>query len=131
MIFLFTEWELLMLEGNDVWYQYLASLGDPDYSKFWALTINEPENTVAKTIREGVNKIGNGPSVFHALETMLKRHFLDEPPDNKIKIFGRGNSIPYTIIFTENSPLKPIFSQGIKKVISNCMTICSFKCVQK
>ena len=109
-----------MMDGNEVWYQYLASLGDPDYSKFWARTVKDPENTVVKSISEGVTKIGKEPAVFHALETMLKRHFLDDPPEHRIKVFGRGNSIPYTIIFTKNSPLKPIFSHGIKQVIIHC-----------
>ena len=106
-----------MMSGNEVWYQYLASLGDPDYSKFWDRVQNNPEETVAADVNEGINKTINGLFVFHALETMLKKHFLENPPSKPIKLFGRGGSVNYAIIFTKNSPLTPIFQYGLRQVI--------------
>ena len=107
-----------MQAGNEVWYQYLASLGDPDYSKFWNRIIRDPENTRVNNIKEGIDKIGKEPAVFHVSETMLKNNFLENPPTTKFKLFGRGRSIPMSIILTNNSPLKPILNKGFKKVCS-------------
>ena len=111
-----SDWNLLMMAGNEVWYQYLASLGDPDYSKFWDRIQTIPEKTVVTNVKEGINKTINELSVFHALETMLKKHFLENPPSKPIKLFGRGGSVNYAIIFTKNSPLKPIFQYGLRQV---------------
>ena len=105
-----------MMNGNEVWYQYLASLGDPDYSKFWDRVQTAPEETVVADVKEGINNTINDLSVFHALETMLKKHFLEDPPSKTIKLFGRGGSVNYAIIFTKNSPLKPIFLYGLRQV---------------
>ena len=111
-----SDWNLLMMAGNEVWYQYLASLGDPDYSKFWDRIQTIPEETLVTNVNEGINKTINELSVFHALETMLKKHFLENPPSKPIKLFGRGGSVNYAIIFTKNSPLKPIFQYGLRQV---------------
>ena len=116
LYYFLSDWNLLMMAGNEVWYQYLASLGDPDYSKFWDRIQTIPEKTVVTNVKEGINKTINELSVFHALETMLKKHFLENPPSKPIKLFGRGGSVNYAIIFTKNSPLKPIFQYGLRQV---------------
>ena len=112
----YLEWNLLLMLGNEVWYQYLASLGDPDYSKFWNRAMNDPENTRINSISEGIAKMGNEFAILHVSETMLKRHFLDNPPLHKVKVFGRSRPVFMAFIVTKNSPLKPILNHGFKQV---------------
>ena len=100
----------------EVVYQHLASLGDPDYGPFWKRATEDPDNNVAGNIADAITKLGTERSVLHVSETMLKRHFLENQPEQRIKVFGVGRSMFKTVIVTINSPLKPIFTQGFKKV---------------
>ena len=111
-----------MLTGMEVVYQHLASLGDPDYNPFWNRVTEDPDNTDVGNIADGINKMGKERAILHVSKTMLKRHFLENQPKHRIKVFGVGRSMYKTVIVTINSPLKPIFTHGFKKV--GISTIC-------
>ena len=43
--------------GDDVVFQYRAIQGDPDYSPFWQRAIDNREETVVTTVREGLDRL--------------------------------------------------------------------------
>ena len=105
-----------MMTGMEVFYQYLASLGDPDYSKFWNRAMEDPENTVIDSVGEGLEVISQTRAVLHVSETMLKRYYVEHSPPERIKVFGKGRPQFKTVIVTLNSPLKAIFTHGFRQV---------------
>lgn len=56
---------LYLFLGNQVNYQFQVAAGDPDYVALWDRMENQPEDTLYKTIKEGI------PYVMHVMRHML------------------------------------------------------------
>ena len=114
----YPDWKLMMRYGNDVYYINKVQEGDPDYVAFWDRVINEPDESVFKSVGEGMNEVLNGFYVAQMQEGSIKGWIRDNPIDGeKVQIFGRGRASYYTLILTNNSPLTPIFSSLTRTMI--------------
>ena len=111
-------WNLMMMNGNDVHFQYKALAGDPLYSAFWERVQTMPEKTTFGNLKEGLDLIAADMNVIHTFTGMLKGYFKSNPfHQQKLKIFARGRAEFYALIVPLNSPLKPILQMA-----SNALT---------
>ena len=105
----YPDWELKMMHGNDVHFQYKALAGDPLYSAFWDRVVNKREETVFENVKEGLDKIQKERAVIQVWSGMLKGYFRSNPfHQQKLKVFARGKVSREQLIVPINSPLKPI-----------------------
>ena len=111
-------WKLMMRKGNDVYFVYKVQDGDPDYVAFWERVTNEPEDSVFKSVGEGMGKVLDGFYVAQMQEGSIKGWIRENPiQGEKVKIFGRGRASFYTLILTNNSPLGRVFSSATRELI--------------
>ena len=87
--------------------------GDQDYVKYWNEVEENRENHIYSTIEDGFIKLKKDQVVMHAMDAMVKgAHKLDPYSTPNIKTFGSSKSSYYNLIFTENSPLLPMFKRA-------------------
>ena len=111
-------WKLIMRYGNDVYYVNKVQEGDPDYVEFWNRVKNEPEESVFKSVSEGMEKVLNGFYVAQMQEGSIKGWIRENPiRGEKVLIGGRGRASYYTLITTNNSPLAPVFRASTRTMI--------------
>ena len=61
-------------------------------------------------MEEGLQRIGEGPSVLHIMEGMLQGYLNKNPFfHQRLKIFDRQKPSYTNLIMTKNSPFKPLF----------------------
>ena len=71
------------------------------------------ENYVYSNIKDGFRKLDKGQVVMHALDAMAKGAHKSDPHSTPyIKTFASSKSSYYNLIFTENSPLLPMFKKA-------------------
>ena len=89
--------------------------GDQDYVKYWNEVEANYENYVYSNIKDGFRKLDKGQAqvVMHALDAMAKGAHKSDPHSTPyIKTFASSKSSYYNLIFTENSPLLPMFKKA-------------------
>ena len=105
----YPDWQLKMMDGNDVHFQYKALAGDPLYSEFWDRVTNNREEEVFPNIEAGLDLLKQGPRVIHIYQGMVKAFFKANPfYQINLKVFAKGRPEYSAIIVPINSPLKPI-----------------------
>ena len=112
-------WNLMMMEGNEVYFVYYVQDGDPDYTRFWERKLNHPEKTVFGTVDSGIDQLlENDKTVLHFQEGSLKGYLLEKPKvSDKIQVFGGSKSEYLNIILNNNSPLRPMLKLGMRQII--------------
>jgi hypothetical protein len=66
----------------------------------------------------GITKLQSGSYVLHATDGMLKGFFKSNPFNQPtIKVFGGSRSRFDCLELTKNSPLKPMFTNGMSKLL--------------
>ncbi|TRY67601.1 hypothetical protein TCAL_05368 [Tigriopus californicus] len=109
----YPDYKLLMMDGNDVHFQYKALQGDPDYATFWNRVVNQRAETVVGSLEEGLQKIQSERAVLHVFAGMLRGYFQDNPfHQQNLKIFAQQKPQFQSIIFPSNSPLRAVFQSG-------------------
>ena len=90
--------------------------GDPDFGKYWNEVETNKEKYVASGIWEGFEELKKGQTVLHALSAILRGANKADPSSvPPIKTFGAKKSTYFTMLFTENSPLVPLFTKAVTK----------------
>jgi len=56
-------------------YLDLAQNGDLDYKKYWQRILDSPEETMAKDIEDGMEKVFHSPSVLHTDISSIRGYF--------------------------------------------------------
>lgn len=98
--------------GSEVLFQTKANDGDPDYKFFWNLVTNHREETVYKTMKEGLDLIRNDRKVIYTNSAMLRGYFRENPfHQQELKIFGKEKSTYSAVILTRNSPLTHVIER--------------------
>ena len=119
----YPDWQLKMMGGNDVHFQYKALAGDPLYSEFWDRVVNKREETVFENVKEGLDEIQNERAVIQVWSGMLKGYFKSNPfHQQKMKVFARGKVTREQLIVPFNSPLKPILQAASNSLIEAGVT---------
>ena len=88
--------------------------GDQDYVKYWNEVEMNREDHIYSNIEDGFKKLKKGGQVvMHANDAMVKGAHKSNPYSTpNIKTFGSSKSSYYNLIFTENSPLLPMFKKA-------------------
>ena len=71
------------------------------------------ENHIYSNIEDAFLKLQKGQVVMHAIDAMAKAAHKSDPHSTpNVKIFGSSKSSYYNLIFTEKSPLLPMFKKA-------------------
>ena len=116
----YPEWELLVFKGAEPTYTTHVEQGDADYKALMDRVDSDPKNLIYHTMEEGIMRLRNGRTVIHVSPEGLNSFISKNPqvPANqRLFIFGREKkSFKLGIIFTLNSPLRPLFDRAITRL---------------
>ena len=94
--------------------------GDPDYTKYWNEVEKHPDKHTALDIWDGLERISDGQTILHTPHSFLTGAKVTNPKAvPPIKTFGATRIRYNNIIFTENSPLVPLFAKAASKTFEN------------
>ena len=107
----YPEWKLVVRSGYEHYIYTHVLQGDPDYVEFWNRHLQDKENTVYNSEKEGIEAITGGKVVILAFDKLIA--FLkDNPTDEKLHFFDEARDGDSSLMFHTNSPLLPLFKQG-------------------
>ena len=90
--------------------------GDPYFVKYWNAVEENKEKHVMSGIQAGFEELKKGQTVLHALSAILRGANKADPKSvPPIKTFGAKKSTYFNMLFTENSPLVPVFMKAVTK----------------
>ena len=112
----YPDWNMMFRKGNEKLFLRRTSF-DTLYKEFWERAEDDPDLVTYSSTGEGIKLIFEDQVVIHTMDTAL-RQFYNENPNMKIaKTFPSDEgSVGEYLIITDNSPLGPIWSQGLRKL---------------
>ena len=116
----YPKWELLVFKGAEPTYTTYVEQGDVDYKALMDRIGSDPENLIYDTMEEGIMRLRNGHTVIHVSPEGFNSFISKNPqvPANqRLFIFGQEKlSEPLGLMFTLNSPLRPLFDRAITRL---------------
>ena len=116
----YPEWTLLMRKDTEPNYTPYVDNQDPDYVAFMDRVNSNPEAMTYDTMEEGIRRLTNGHTVIHVAKEWLNSVISKNPKvvaSQRLFIFGnQKKASPGGIIFTLNSPLRPLFDRAITRL---------------
>ena len=112
----FPTWKLMLQSGNEAYFKLPALLGDPDYAKYWQEVEKAKHLYLVPDLMTGIKSLNQGGRIIlHALDGMLRAAYKDKPHNfpNGMKTIGGTRLKYFPMIFTKNSPLTPMFKNGV------------------
>ena len=73
---------------------------------------------VMTNVEEGFKELENAQTIMYVDKNLL-RAYQDSSMFQRIKIFGASKTVSMGWIFTQNSPLVPVFKQAAMKMLEN------------
>ena len=99
-----------------------AESGDKDFISVWQRYKENPDETTYYSIKNGLELIENGPNVIFLDERIFLTHLKSNPTKQKMHIIKlKEKSTFANLLFYKNSPLLPIFKQGVSNLWENGM----------
>ena len=116
----YPQWELLVFKGAEPTFTTYVEQGDVDYKALMDRIGSDPENLIYDTMEEGIMRLRNGRTVIHTSKERFNS-FVNKNPQTTVKqrlfIFGQEKeSAPLGLMFTLNSPLRPLFDRAITRL---------------
>ena len=113
-------YEPLVFKGSESTYITYVEQGDKDYKALMNRVSSDPQNLIYDTMDEGITRLRNGHTVIHISQEGFNS-FMNKNPqvssNQRFFIFGEEkDSVNLGIIFTLNSPLKPLFDRAITRL---------------
>ena len=112
----YPEWKLLMMQGMESFYQG----DDPDNIAFMERVNLHPKDMTFDTIENGIERLRNGHTVIHVGKEGFNYYINNNPrvtSSQRLLVVEDGKDPFITgIIFTLNSPLKPLFDRAITRL---------------
>ena len=109
----FPSWDFKIRKGDEVNILTHVLQGDEDYIAFWERYMTDPKETTYSSDKEAVQQITNGRNVILSDENQFMGYLRSNPIEDKLHIFGHGRWKYNALMFHLNSPLVPIFKQGV------------------
>ena len=106
-------WKLMFLDGDKAWVYEMAKRGDKDFILLWQRYQENPTETMFDSIENGLKLIETGHNVIMIKETMLLGYLNTYPSKQDIHMINLGHRTISSILFYKNSPLLPMFKQGV------------------
>ena len=110
----------LVFNGSLAKYTPYVEQGDPDYTALMDRLNADPDNLIYNTVEEGIRRLRSGRTVIIA-HKMVFNSFINKNPrifaDEKLFIIDKIYEPSIQgLIFTLNSPLRPLFDRAITKL---------------
>ena len=109
----FPEWRLLFLKGWEANIYQFAKQGFPEYDTYWERYKESPAEFTFNSIGEGLEHVEDGQNIMMINEKQLLAHLKMNPTSQQLYIFGEHKFEHRCLIFHKNSPLLPMFEQGV------------------
>lgn len=86
--------------------------------KYWQTVELDTDQYIYPNVMAGIKQLGSGQTIMHTLDGMLRGAYKESPHEfPNIKPFGATRVSYFNMEFTKNSPLAPIFYNGIAKLL--------------
>ena len=109
----FPEWHFMFRKGDEALVYSHVLQGDADYIAFWKRHTTNPEGTTYGSAKEALQHIGRGNIVISTDEGQFLGYLRRNPSNTNLHIFGHGRWKYNALLFHRNSPLLPMFKQGV------------------
>ena len=109
----YPEWKLLFLKGWEANIYQFVKQGVPAYVAYWDYYNENPTEFTFDSIEDGLERIDDGQNIIIINEKQLLGHLKLNPTSQQLYVFGEHKFEHRCLIFHKNSPLLPIFDQGI------------------
>ena len=112
----YPEWKMMFRKGNEN--IFLQRTGfDTLYKEFWERVEDHPDLVTYSSTADGVKLIFEEQVVIHTMDTALRQFYKENPTMKIAKTFPSDDgSLGEYLLITDNSPLGPIWSQGLRKL---------------
>ena len=108
-----SDWKLLFMNGNEVYFETPAKEGDKDYAAYWKQVKANPGVYNVSGIKDGLESLSTSKTILHSYYSTLAYHKSSNlqtfPP---ISTFGAAKPQVFYLILPKNYPLTPIFKQA-------------------
>ena len=113
----YPEWKLMYRSGSDINYLPYVSSGDPDYTRFWEISLQNPHDHVYPSLETAMDRVVSERVVVD-VQTQTLREYLKTHSEvsNQIQTIVDGGASQYGLVFGKNSPLTPMFNQAVQKL---------------
>ena len=109
----FPEWRLLFLEGWEANIFQFATQGFNDYVAYWNRYKENPTQFTFGSMEEGLELIDGGQNIMMVNTGQFFAHLKEKPTTHEIYVFGQHAFEFRCLILHMNSPLLPMFEQGV------------------
>ena len=112
----YPNWRLIFLDGWFLgWINNEAKTGDRDFISLWQRYQENPEEMIYSNIGDGLYRVESRPNIMHVDKNLLLAQLKENPIQQKLHMISIKES-QYElshILFYKNSPLLPMFTQGV------------------
>ena len=115
----YPNWKFMFLNGAEMWIHDGAKQGNTDFITLWKRYQENPSETMYDSIEHGLKLIEQGQNVIYCDINMILGHLKSNPTKQKIHFIYTGKFEFDNLIFGKNSPLLPMFTQGIINLREN------------
>ena len=110
----YPDWKVVLLEGAEAGVIERAKGGDPDYISIWQQYKDISTETIFYSIENGLDLIENGQNVMLVDQNQLFGHIKSHSSNQSIHVINVRDLGLGCILFQKNSPLLPMFNQGVR-----------------
>ena len=117
----YPDWKLMLLDGSQGGVYERAAKGDPDYVAIWQQYEDNATDTLFSSMESGLEYIEKGNNVMFVDKNQLLGHMKSHSTlDNMhmINAMTRDHGLA-CLLLHENSPLLPMFNQGVRYLREN------------
>ena len=117
----YPDWKLMLLDGSQGGVYERAAKGDPDYVAIWQQYEDNATDTLFSSMESGLEYIEKGNNVMLVDKNQLLGHMKSHSTlDNMhmINAMTRDHGLA-CLLLHENSPLLPMFNQGVRYLREN------------
>ena len=108
----YPEWKLFFLKGWETNVYRFVTQGIPEYVNYWKRYKDNPTGSTFDSIKEGLELV-DGNNIIMINELQLLSHLKINPTKQRFHVFGQHNIGHRCLLFHRNSPLVPMFKQGV------------------
>ena len=110
----YPDWKVMLLGGSEGGVYERAKRGDPDYISIWQQHEDKTTETLFDSMDDGLDLIENGQNVMLVDQNQLFGHIKANSIDLNIRLIDIPDHGLGCILFHNNSPLLPMFNQGVR-----------------
>ena len=117
----YPDWKLMLLDGSQGGVYERAERGDPDYIAIWQQYEDKATETLFDSIEDGLEHIEKGKNVMFVDKNQLFGHMKSHSTTGNIHMINaitKDHGLA-CLLLHNNSPLLPIFNQGVRYLREN------------